>query len=55
VTSAAIVTARAVDGASTTSLVVLLLVGCAATTALRFLLMPAWVFRKAKPTSEPLP
>jgi putative flippase GtrA len=49
VTSAAIVTARAVDGASTTSLVVLLLVGCAATTALRFLLMPAWVFRKAKP------
>jgi putative flippase GtrA len=46
VTSAAIVAAKAVDGASTTSLAVLLLMASAASTALRFLLMPAWVFRK---------
>lgn len=48
-TSAAIVAAEAVDGASTTSLIVLLLAASAMSTALRFLLMPAWVFRKAKP------
>ena len=48
-TTAAIAAARAVDGATTTSLVVLLLVASVLSTALRFLLMPAWIFRKAEP------
>ena len=48
-TSAAIVAAEAVDGASTTSLIVLLLAAWAMITALRFLLMPARVFPEAKP------
>jgi putative flippase GtrA len=48
-TSVAVVAAEAVDGASRTSLIVLLLAASAMSTALRFLLMPAWVFRKAKP------
>jgi putative flippase GtrA len=48
-TTGAIAAAHAVDGASTTSLVVLLLAASVLSTALRFLLMPAWVFRKAEP------
>jgi putative flippase GtrA len=48
-TTAAIAAARTVDGATTTSLAVLLLVACVLSTALRFLLMPAWIFRKAEP------
>jgi putative flippase GtrA len=54
-TTAAIVAARAVDGATTTSLVVLLLVASVLSTALRFLLMPAWIFRKAEPAWPPSP
>ena len=53
-TTAAIVAARAVDG-TTTSLVVLLLAASVLSTALRFLLMPAWIFRKAEPTWPPSP
>ena len=47
-TTAAIVAARTVDGATTTSLVVLLLAASLLSTALRFLLMPAWIFRKSE-------
>jgi putative flippase GtrA len=48
-TTAAIATAGAVDGATTPSLLVLLLAASVPSTALRFLLMPAWVFRKSEP------
>jgi putative flippase GtrA len=54
-TTAAIVAARAVDGATTTSLVVLLPIASVLSTALRFLLMPAWIFRKAEPGWPPTP
>jgi putative flippase GtrA len=54
-TTAAIATARTVDGATTTSLVVLLLAASVVSTALRFLLMPAWIFRKAEPAWPPPP
>jgi putative flippase GtrA len=49
-TSGAIAAAGAVDGATTPSLVVLLLVASVLSTALRFFLMPAWVFRKVDAT-----
>ena len=54
-TTGAIAAAEAVDGATTPSLVVLLLIASALGTALRFLLMPAWVFRKAEPAWSPPP
>jgi putative flippase GtrA len=54
-TTGAIAAAQAVDGASTTSLVVLLLTASVLSTALRFLLMPAWIFRKAEPVWSPSP
>lgn len=54
-TTGAIAAARAVDGATTTSLVVLLLTASVLSTALRFLLMPTWIFRKAEPAWSPSP
>jgi putative flippase GtrA len=54
-TTGAIAAAHAVDGGSTTSLVVLLLTASVLSTALRFLLMPAWIFRKAEPVWSPSP
>jgi putative flippase GtrA len=47
VTSAAIVGAQDIDGATGVTLVVLLVTASALSTALRFLLMPAWIFRKS--------
>jgi putative flippase GtrA len=47
VTSAAIVGAQAIDGGSGMTLFVLLLTASAMSTGLRFLLMPAWIFRKS--------
>jgi putative flippase GtrA len=52
-TTGAIAAARAVDGGTTTSLVVLLLNASVLSTALRFLLMPAWIFRKVEPAWSP--
>jgi putative flippase GtrA len=46
-TSAAIAAALAVDGGSAASYAVLLLVASSLSTALRFLLMPAYVFRRS--------
>jgi putative flippase GtrA len=47
-TSTAIVAAQAIDGASGVTLFVLLVAASALSTALRFLLMPAWIFRKVE-------
>jgi putative flippase GtrA len=47
-TSGAVVAARAIDGGGTFTLLVLVGVASACVTALRFLLMPAWVFRKVE-------
>ena len=46
VTSAAIVGAQAIDGGRGMTLFLLLLTASALSTGLRFLLMPAWIFRK---------